>query len=521
MTARTTQHTTPRSLASFAGNIRFWAGTQPDAPALTVASAGSPTEMTYRDLDVASNRVGNALADRRVTAGDRVAHVGRNRIGYPPLLYGASKIRATLVGLNWRLTPDELAPLLSDARPTVVVADDEFTANVEAALASAGITATVVAGDDVEGWVASDDRDPGAEPQRDDVALVFYTSGTTGVPKGVCLSVASIHNNLHRPAPWDMRPHATVMICSPMFHTAGTGWLFLSGFHGAHCLVLRDPAPPAILAAIAEHRAAQALLVPTVIQMLLAEPGLQTTDLSSLETLVYGASPISPSVLAQAIEVFGCDFVQAYGMTETGGPITYLLPEDHDPSDANGRLRSAGRPPEGIEVRVANPDTGEPCPPDVFGEVWTRSDQQMTGYLNRPDATAATVTPAGWLRTGDGGFLDRDGYLFLTDRLSDVIVTGAENVYPLEVERILGAHPSIAEAAVVATPHERWGETVLAVVVAHAGRTVDEAEVIEWCRQRVAHFKSPTAVVVVDALPKNPAGKVVRRVLRQQYWSGS
>lgn len=506
-------------LASFAGNLRSWARSQPDAPALTVAGASLTETMTYAELNRSSNRVGNALVGLGVSGGDRVAHVGRNRIGYAALLYGASKIRASLVGHSWRLTPGELAPLLADSRPVVIIADDEFEAGVETALKSSGVEATVVSGDDIDGWASADARDPGADPAGDDVALIFYTSGTTGVPKGVCLSVRAIANNLHRPAPWAMRPHATVLICSPMFHTAGTGWLYLSGFHGAHSLVLRDPGPAAILDAIAEHRAAQALLVPTVIQMVLDEPALPDADLSSLETLVYGASPISPSVLARAIEAFRCDFVQAYGMTETGGPITYLQAEDHDPTDANGRLRSAGRPAPGVEVQVVDPDTGDPRPPGGFGEVWTRSDQQMTGYLNRPAATTATLTPDGWLRTGDGGYIDDDGYLFLTDRLSDVIVTGAENVYPVEVERVLSIHPSIAEATVVGVPNERWGETVHAVVVAVPGRTIDDVDVIEWCRVRLAHFKAPTAVTVVDALPKNPAGKVLRRVVRQRYWT--
>lgn len=506
-------------LASFAANVRSWARSQPDAPALTVVSAGSPTEtLTYADLDRVSNRVGNGLAGLGVTAGDRVAHIGRNRVGYPPLLYGSSKVRATLVGLNWRLTPGELAPLLADSTPRVVVADAEFAPAIDDALAASGITAVVVSGDDLDAWALADDRDPGAEPAGDDVALIFYTSGTTGVPKGACLTVWSIANNLRRPAPWHMRPHAAVLICSPMFHTAGTGWVYLTGFHGAHALVLRDPAPSAILTALAEHRVAQALLVPTVIQMMLDDPALARTDLSALETLVYGASPISPSVLARAIDAFGCDFVQAYGMTETGGPITYLLPDDHDPRDTNGRLRSAGRPPEGIEVRVVDPDSGRDCPPEGFGEVWTRSDQMMTGYLNRRDATESTITADGWLRTGDGGYLDRDGYLFLTDRLSDVIVTGAENVYPLEVERVIGGHPSVAEAAVVGAPHDRWGETVHAVVVAARGRTVDPDELIAWCRERLAHFKAPTAVTLTDALPKNPAGKVLRRVVREGLW---
>jgi long-chain acyl-CoA synthetase len=503
-------------LASFAANVRSWARSQPDAPALTVVAEGAPIEAwTYADLDRMSSRVANGLAELGVTAGDRVAHIGRNRIGYPALLYGASKARATLVGLNWRLTANELSPLLADAQPRVVVADGEFAPTIGAALAAAGAHATVVSGDDLEAWASTDDRDPGSVPEADDVALIFYTSGTTGVPKGACITVSAIANNLRRPAPWDMRPHRAVLICSPMFHTAGTGWVYLSGYHGAHALVLRDPTPSMILTALAEHQVAQALLVPTVIQMMLGDPALPETDLSALETLVYGASPIAPNVLARAIDAFGCRFVQAYGMTETGGPITYLLPEEHDPSDTDGRLRSAGRPPERIEIRVVDPESGRDCAPNEFGEVWTRSDQMMTGYLNRPEATASTITADGWLRTGDGGYLDEDGYLFLTDRLSDVIVTGAENVYPLEVERVLGDHPTVAEAAAVGVPHERWGETVHAVVVPATGQAVDPAELIAWCRERLAHFKAPTAVTLIDALPKNPAGKVLRRVVRE------
>lgn len=508
--------------ASFAHNVRHWAHVQPEAPAVTVAAANDvDASMSYAELDLLSSRVGNALRDLGVARHDRIAHVGRNRIGYPVLLYGVSKVGATLVGLNWRLTPGELSPLFADADAEVVVADDEFRPAVEAALALAEKTATVVSGDDVDSWASLDDRDPGTEPAADDIALIFYTSGTTGVPKGVCLPVRTITANLNRPAPWNMRPRAAVIVCSPMFHTAGTGWLYLTGFHGAHCVILRDPTPSAILGAIADHAAAQALLVPTVLQMVLDDPALPTTDLSSLETLVYGASPISSSLLVRAIDAFGCDFVQAYGMTETGGPITYLLPPDHDSADPHGRLRSAGRPANGIEVRVVDPDTGETCPAGVFGEVWTRSDQQMVGYLNRPEATVATLTTDGWLRTGDGGFVDGDDYLFLTDRLSDVIVTGAENVYPLEVERVLGAHACIVEAAVIGTPHERWGETVHAVVVPATGATIDEQDVIMWCRDRLAHFKAPTAVSVVDALPKNPAGKVLRRVVREPYWRSS
>lgn len=507
---------------SFASTVRTWAHRQPEAPAVTVVS-GEDVEatLTYRQLDALSSGVASALIDVGVGVGSRVAHLGRNRAGYPPLLYGASKARATLVGLNWRLTAHELAPLLADARPEVVVVDPEFAATAAAAAEQAEIACVLLDADDITTWVTGS-TDPGLVPEADDIALIFYTSGTTGVPKGAMLPVRSIAANLRRPMPWRMRPGVAALVCSPMFHTAGTGWTYLPGYLGAHCLVLRDPSPNDILGAISRHAVGQALLVPAVIQMVINDPTMASADLSHLESVVYGASPITKRLLSAAIDAFGCEFVQAYGMTETGGPIAYLRPEDHDPADPLGRLGSAGRPPEGIEVRITDPETGTPCDAGEFGEVWTRSDQQMVGYLNQPEATAQTLTPDGWLRTGDGGYTDTDGYVFLTDRLTDVIVTGGENVYPLEVENILAAHPSIAEVAVIGVPDDRWGETVHAVVVLAAGvdpADIEPATFIAWCRKRLAHYKAPTGVDVAPSLPRNPAGKVLRRVLRQPYWT--
>lgn len=499
---------------SFAANVRHWARHRPDAPALTSVTATQthPT-LSYAELDRRSNRAANALAAAGVGPHDFVGHLGRTQATHPILMYGASKVRATLAGFNWRLTPAELAPLLADSAPKVIVADDDFAPMLHEALALAGIDSAVWSGTDPDSWLAASDDDPGGVPAPDDVALIFYTSGTTGTPKGAMIPVGSIVNNLRRETPWTMTPDSTVMICSPAFHTAGAGWTYLTGFEGAHCVLLRDPTPAAVLATLSAQRVTHTLLVPTLIQMLLTDPGFAAADLSSLETVVYGASPIAPSLLAAALEGFGCEFAQAYGMTETGGPISYLWPQDHDP-ERPALLRSAGRPPAGIELRVTDPETGEDVPDGDFGEVWTRSDQMMVGYLNRPEATAATLVAGGWLRTGDGGHMDADGYLYLTDRLSDMIVSGGENVYPVEIENLLVTHPAIAEAAAIGVPHERWGETVRAVVVAAPGATVDPDEVIAWCREHLAHYKAPTGVDVVDSLPRNPAGKVLRRILR-------
>lgn len=504
---------------SFADYVRHWGAARPGAPAVTVGGADGPDDtLTYGELDSLSNRVANALGGLGITTGGRVGHLGRNRIGYPVLLYGASKQRATMVGLNWRLTAGELAPLLADSVPGVIVVDDEFRATAEAAVAASRIATTLLSGDDVESWAVDDDADPAGVAEPDDVALIFYTSGTTGIPKGAMLTAGAIANHLARPTPWTMTPSSTVLVASPMFHTAGTGWLYLPGYCGSHCVVLRDPAPAQILERLSRHGATQSLLVPTVIRMILDVADPSAFDLSALQTMAYGASPIPPALLARAIDAFGCEFVQAYGMTETGGPICYLWPADHDPSVPQ-RLRSAGRALDGVEVRITDPDSGEPCPVGEFGEVWTRSDQQMIGYLNRPEATAATITPDGWLRTGDGGYADADGYVYLTDRLSDVIVTGAENVYPLEVENVLAAHPDVAEVSVIGVADERWGETVIAVVVPRPGAVAGDAAaaaLIAHAREHLAHYKAPTRIEFVTGLPKNPAGKVLRRLLRQE-----
>lgn len=507
-------------LASFASDLRHWAGERPDDPALTVVGGGATdSEWTYRDLDEHSNRLAHGLRAVGVEPGSRVAHVGRNRAGYVALLYAASKLRAAVAGINWRLTAAELRAPLATARPSVVVVDPEFLPAVEQALSLAGLDPTLVDGEAVTTWAASwPADDPGDEPRPDDTALIFFTSGTTGTPKGAMLSVGAMSANMARPTPWHMRRSTTTLVCSPVFHAAGTGWIYLPVHAGGHCLLLRDPSPADILGAIERFAVTHALLVPAVIRMLVEHPSMATTDTSSLETVAYGASPISPTLLRATMAALGCDLAQAYGMTETGGPITYLGPEDHDAADPHGRLRSAGRPAAGVEVQVTDVETGDALTAGVVGEIWTRSDQQMSGYLDAPEATQRTITPDGWLRTGDAGYSDADGYIYLTDRLSDVIVTGGENVYPVEIENVLLSHPSVSDAAVIGIPDERWGETVAAVVVATAPDSVDADALIAWCRDRIAHFKAPTSVDVVAELPRNPAGKVLRRVLREPYW---
>jgi acyl-CoA synthetase (AMP-forming)/AMP-acid ligase II len=294
---------------------------------------------------------------------------------------------------------------------------------------------------------------------------------------------------------------------------------------GGHSVIARDIDPATVLALVARHRITETFVVPAVLMFMLATPELATADVSSLRTVFYGAAPISEDLLVRSIQALGCDFAQVYGLTETTGAITSLLPEDHDPSGPRSHLlQSAGRPFDHVEIRIVDTDSGADLPVGQVGELWTRSDQNMAGYWEKPEATAAVLSDDGWFRTGDAGWVDAEGYVFLHDRIKDMIVSGGENVYPAEVENALLSHPAVADAAVIGVPDDRWGETVKAIVVRAPGAPDDDhllaADIIASTRQRLAHYKCPTSVDFVDVLPRNASGKILKRELRQPFWAG-
>jgi long-chain acyl-CoA synthetase len=282
---------------------------------------------------------------------------------------------------------------------------------------------------------------------------------------------------------------------------------------------MRDVDPAEILQLIPQHGITNAFMVPAVIQFVLMTPGVEETDFSTLRALVYGASPITDSVLVKGMETLGCEFIQVYGLTETTGAITQLDGVDHDPQGRPELLRSCGKPYPWVEVRVVDSSTGQDVPVGQVGELWTRSHQNMAGYWNNPTATADAITPDGWFKTGDAGFLDGDGFIFLHDRVKDMIVSGGENVYPAEVENALATHPGVADVAVIGVPDDRWGEAVKAIVVP-ANNDVTEAELIAFARERLAGYKLPKSVDFAETLPRNPSGKLLKRELREPYWAG-
>jgi long-chain acyl-CoA synthetase len=371
-------------------------------------------------------------------------------------------------------------------------------------------------------WIAGClSEDPGHVGSPDDVSMQLYTSGTTGLPKGVMLTNANLSTAVSEAGQTFLIADDTVsLVAMPLFHIGGSGWALCAMSRGGRSIILRDVDPVVLLELVATEQITEMFIVPAVLMFLLATPQLVDTDLTSLRLIFYGASPISEDVLVKCMTAFGCGFCQVYGMTETTGAITALRFEDHDPDGPRrGLLRSAGRPHPGVELRVVDPDGGHDVELGQVGEVWTRSRYNMAGYWRKEAETARTIDSDGWLRTGDAGYLDAHGYLYLHDRIKDMIVSGGENIYPAEVENVLLAHPAVADAAVIGVPDEKWGETVKAIVVLAPGARLDQSDIIAHCRDNLAHYKSPTSVEAIEVLPRNPSGKILKRELRAPYWA--
>jgi acyl-CoA synthetase (AMP-forming)/AMP-acid ligase II len=307
------------------------------------------------------------------------------------------------------------------------------------------------------------------------------------------------------------------IVAIPLFHVGGTSWALGSMSAGGRTIIVREPVPGALLGLIESRKATHAFFVPAVVGMLFADPGRARSALRSLTVLAYGGSPMPAPLLERTLSVLpATPLYSVYGMTETSGVLCVLGPDEHRDQRRAYLRASAGRPLPGNEVRVVDPATGTDVRPGEVGEFWVRSDQVMAGYWNMPEATREAITPGGWLRTGDAGRID-EGYLYIEDRVKDMIISGGENVYPAEVERVLVRHPDVAEVAVIGVPDEKWGEAVKAVVVPAAGAAVDEAALIAFTRDRLAHYKSPTSVSVLPALPRNATGKVLKRQLRSSF----
>ncbi len=519
---RRTESTDGFEIRTATSMLRTWARETPDAPMLTEGT----TTLSWSDLYESAIRVSRAMTDAGVAPGDRVAFLDRNCIEYFEFFFGCALLGAVSVAINWRLAPAEMAAIIEDAGATMVIFGSDYAAAVKELTPQVDCVGTWVPVSRFTDWRGDGEvaTDPGFEPAPDDVVTQLYTSGTTGLPKGVMISgrnIACLLTEADRV--FHIGADTVSLVAMPLFHIGGTGWALAGMSRGGHSVILRDMDPATALALIEEHRITETFVVPAVLMFMLATPQLATADVSSLRTIFYGASPISEDVLVRSMSALGCDFAQVYGLTETCGAITSLMPADHDPDGPRAPLlRSAGRAFDHIELRIVDPDTGHSLPVGAVGEVWTRSDQNMLGYWNKPDETSSVLSADGWFRTGDAGWIDAEGYLFLHDRIKDMIVSGGENVYPAEVENALLAHPGVADAAVIGVPDEKWGETVKAIVVKAPDASDDDEglalDIIADTRGRLAHFKCPTSIDFIDVLPRNPSGKVLKRELRLPYW---
>jgi acyl-CoA synthetase (AMP-forming)/AMP-acid ligase II len=472
-------------------------------------------------------RLAGGLHSIGVGRGDRVGILALNSDRYHELLLAVPWADAVVVPINIRWSPAEIAYSLAGSGTAVVFVDDTFASLIPAVRERFAGLSTIVfcgAGEPPEGAIEYEqliaDARPAEDARRggDELFGIFYTGGTTGNPKGVMLS----HRNMLASAMGSavtghfVRPRGRLLHAAPMFHLADVAaWTVGMLVRSTHVIV---PAftPAGVLDAIERHRTTDALLVPTMIQMLVDHPDIATRDVSSISLIMYGASPISESLLERARDAFPqVGFTQAYGMTELSPVATLLLPADHD--DPSLR-RSAGRAAPHAEVRIVDAGDVE-VPRGTVGEILVRGDHMTSGYWGAPEETAQALR-GGWMHTGDGGYMDERGYVFVVDRIKDMIVSGGENVYSAEVENVLARHPAISSCAVIGVPDEQWGERVHAVVVLQQGCSATATELREFCRGHIAGYKAPRTVSFVDALPVSGAGKILKRELRDREQPG-
>ncbi|MEU0689222.1 AMP-binding protein [Streptomyces uncialis] len=501
--------------------IRLHAHERGTRPALTCADR----TLGYAELHSRTNRLARALL-AAAPAGSRIGFLARTRTEAAEILVATAKAGLVSVPLNWRLSEAELTAVAQDAGLLLLLTEPEFRPAADAVRRSLPGLRLITLGpptdQDVPGyetWLAAhpdDDPGHGTDADADQVFLQIYTSGTTGVPKGVLLTHGNFHTDRTELDDYLWAPDSVALNALPLFHIGGLGWLRVALTAGAHSVLLPDFTPATAAATIEREGVTHSFLVPSVLHMLTELPGVEKRDFSRLRLISYGAAPITPALLRRSMSVLGCRFMGKYGLTESGGAATQLPPDDHETDGPRTRLlRSVGRPRTGVQVMICDPVTGEPVPPGTVGEIRVGSRHNTPGYWNRPQETAELYDTRGLLRTGDGGYLDDDGYLFLTDRIKDMIVSGGENVYPTEVESVLAEHPAVSEVAVVGVPHDVWGEAVTAAVVLRRDITAPgEQELIDFARQRIASYKKPRRVHFVDQLPRNPGGKVLKRELR-------
>ncbi|MEG0045272.1 MAG: long-chain fatty acid--CoA ligase [Comamonas sp.] len=493
------------------------------------ASIYNGRKRSFTQLGDRVARFAGALRTLGVQPGDRVGILSLNSDWYLEYYMASYWAGAAVNPINIRWSAAEIAYSLDDCETRILLVDDTFAPLIpEIKKLSSALKTLIHLGDGAapQGMLSYETLVAEAAPVEDamrsgnDLAGVFYTGGTTGSPKGVMLSHGNLYtNSILGVAEGTVRRGSIGLHAAPMFHLADGA--FMNGLFAAGCCHVMLPRfdPVGVLQAIAAHGVTDMLLVPTMVQMLVDHPDIQQYDLSSLQQMLYGASPISEGLLDRAMKAIPhAGFIQAYGMTELSPVATILKPEMHrEKGRAKGWHRSAGRATVCTEVRIVDPE-GNELPRGEVGEVVVRGPGVMLGYWNKPAETAAAIRN-GWMHTGDGGRMDEDGYVFVVDRIKDMIVTGGENVYSIEVESVIATHPAVAACAVIGTPHEQWGEQVHVFIVRKPGQALEAEELIDFCKVRIASYKCPREVSFVEAMPLSGAGKILKTTLRAPFWA--
>lgn len=494
------------------------------------------TRRTFSELSTRINQLANGLLQMGITKGDRVGMLLKNCCEFIEVDFALSKTGMVRVPLNARLIGSNHEYMLNDSESNTLIFHEGFTETVQAIKPNLktvdhfirveeGLSEeNVLDAIDYEGLIEGSPSDePSGEIHEEDLHTLFYTSGTTGDPKGVMLtqkSWASVAITLvmdYGPITED----DVLLNLQPLSH--GAGFFVLPFFlKGSTNVLVPGFDPSVIFQTIEQEKVTVLKLVPTMLYQLLEAPEKTQYDLSSLHSIIYGGSPIARSRLIEAVQFFGKKLVQLYGQAEAPMCISTLSKRDHiidGPDEAVRRLSSAGKPCTNVEVRIVD-ENRKDVPVGEVGEVIVRGLHLMKGYWNLPEATTE-VLKDGWVYTGDLGYFDSKGYIFLVDRKKDMIISGGFNIYPKEIEDVISAHPKVKEVAVIGVPDDKWGEAVKAVIVPKKGIQVTEQEIIEHCREHMASLKKPKSVDIIEELPRNPYGKVLKTVLREPYWRGS
>ncbi|TET87096.1 MAG: long-chain-fatty-acid--CoA ligase [Dehalococcoidia bacterium] len=489
---------------------------------------------TFGQVNERSNRLANSLAKLGIKKGDMVAILQVNCTQFLETYYAVAKLGAILVPLNFRAKEDELTYMLNNSGAVAIFVGDRYVnmvnamrpnlASVQHYISIDGKQENMHYYEDLISSGSPDEVMPDVDDE--DTTLLMYTAGTTGRPKGVPMTHNSygiyVLDNVDPPSP-DIEEKNLLTV--PLYHVAGFQALLAAVYGGRTLLMMRQFEVNEWMDAVQREKANRAMLVPTMLKRVIDNPDFDKYDLSSLRVITYGAAPMPFEVIKKAIEVMpNVRFINAFGQTETSSTITTLGPEDHvisgTPEEKAKKLKrletSIGRPMSDVEMKVVDAD-GNDLPPGEMGEFVARGPRIMKGYFKDEEKTAQAFTKDGWLRTSDTGYMDEDGYFYLAGRGDDMIIRAGENISPEEVETVLYSHPKIEEAAVIGIPDPEWGQEPRAVVVLKEGKSASPEEIIEYCRQKLSSFKRPRSVIFVDELPRNPMGKVLKRVLREQY----